>query len=333
MGEEKIRVAINGFGRVGRDVARIILEQSEIELVAINDLGSVNTLAHLLKYDSVHGTFEDTEVQGNEIVSKHSRIKVLAERDPEKLPWDYMRVDVVVESTGIFKNRKGASKHLKAGAKKVIITAPGKNPDATIVLGVNDKIYDPEEHKIISLASCTTNCLATIVKILNDAYGISSGLMTTVHAATGDQMLCDSMHDDLRRARSAVTSIIPTTTGAASALGDVIPEMKGKLDGMCLRVPTPDVSLVDLVVKTREKTTKEEVNEKLQLSAENEMKGVLGVSYEELVSMDYTNLRLSSMVDALSTNVTAGNLIKVIAWYDNEWGYSCRVVDMIKRIG
>ncbi len=335
MEKKRLRVAINGGGAIGRDVARIVLHAPGMELVAINDLGDVKTLAHLLKYNSVHGILRNTEARGDEIVSKKSVVKVLAVKNPEELPWDDMDIDVVIESTGIFSDREGASKHLKAGAKKVIITAPAKNPDVTLVLGVNDKEYKPEEHKIISLASCTTNCLAPIVKILNDAFGIESGFMTTVHAYTGDQKLCDGIHDDLRRARGAATSIIPTTTGAARALGEVIPEMKGKLDGISIRVPTPNVSLVDLVVQLKTKVTREEVNDKLEKAA-TKMSRILSVTNEELVSVDYLGNTHSSIVDARITNVIktgkTGSLVKVLSWYDNEWGYSSRVVDMLKKI-
>jgi glyceraldehyde 3-phosphate dehydrogenase len=335
MEKKRLRVAINGFGRIGRDVARIALHTPGIELVAINDLADVKTLAHLLKYDSVHGILKDTKAGENEIISKKSVVKVLAVRNPEELPWGDMDIDVVIESTGIFSDRQGASKHLTAGAKKVIITAPAKDPDVTLVLGVNDKDYKPEEHKIISLASCTTNCLAPVVKVLNDEFGIESGLMTTVHAYTGDQLLCDGMHKDLRRARGAAMNIIPTTTGAARALGEVIPEMKGKLDGLSLRVPTPNVSLVDLVVQLKTKVTKEEVNDKLEKAAKK-MSRILSVVNEELVSIDYLGNTHSSIVDALTTNVikisAPGSLVKVLSWYDNEWGYSSRVVDMLKKI-
>jgi glyceraldehyde 3-phosphate dehydrogenase len=332
--EKEIRVAINGGGAIGRDVARIVLHTPGMKLVAINDLGDVKTLTHLLKYNSVHGILRNTEARGNEIVSKKNVIKVLAERNPEKLPWSDMDTDVVIESTGIFSDREGASRHLTAGAKKVIITAPAKNPDVTIVLGVNSEKYKPE-HKIISLASCTTNCLAPIVKVLNDAFGIESGFMTTIHAFTGDQMLCDGMHKDLRRARGATTSMIPTSTGAAKALGEVIPEMKGKLDGLSVRVPTPNVSLVDLVVQLKTEVTSEEVNDKLRKAA-TKMSRILSVTNEELVSVDYLGNTHSSIVDARITNVIktseAGSLVKVLSWYDNEWGYSSRVVDMVKKI-
>jgi glyceraldehyde 3-phosphate dehydrogenase len=335
MGKEKIRIAINGFGKIGRCIARQILQQDPaIEIAAINDLGEVEALAHLLKYDSVHGKLFNVEYQQGEIIVNGNRIQVYAEKDPGKLPWNDLEIDVVVESTGLFNKRENAKNHLAVGAKKVLITAPAKNPDATIVLGVNDEIYKPE-HRIISLASCTTNCLAPIAKVLNDEFGIESGFMTTVHAYTGDQMLCDGAHKDLRRARAAAMSIIPTTTGAAKSIGEVISGLKGKFDGLCLRVPTPNVSLVDLVVQLKKKAVRQEINNKFELAAV-EMGKILSVSYEPLVSVDYIGNSHSSIVDALTTSVIKnsgkGSLVKVLAWYDNEWGYSCRVVDMLKKI-
>jgi len=328
-----IRVAINGFGRIGRNVYRASINETEMEVVAINDITDAATLAHLLKHDSVHGTFNsDVKVKGKNIVVDGREITVLAETDPAKLPWKAMKVDVVIESTGRFTDRAGASKHIAAGAKKVIISAPAKEPDLTVVLGVNEKEYDKKKHNIISNASCTTNCLAPVAKILDDNYGIVKGLMTTIHAYTADQRLQDSPHKDLRRARSAAVSMIPTTTGAAKAIGLVMPNLKGKLDGLAIRVPTPNVSVVDLVVELRKPTTKEAVNKALKAGANGKMKGVLEYSEEPLVSIDLNGNPNSSIVDATLTTVMEGNMLKVIAWYDNEWGYSCRVRDLVLYI-
>ncbi|MHC1566433.1 MAG: type I glyceraldehyde-3-phosphate dehydrogenase [Candidatus Syntropharchaeia archaeon] len=324
-----VRVAINGFGRIGRNVFRAAQGNHGIEFVAINDLTDARVLAHLLKYDSVHGTL-DVPIRAEEdgIIFDGKRIKVFSERDPKNLPWKELEIDVVVESTGLFRNRNAASKHLDSGAKKVIISAPSPDPDITVVIGVNDDKYDPERHHIISLASCTTNCLAPIAKVLHDNFGIRKGFMTTVHAYTNDQRILDLQHKDLRRARAAALSIIPTSTGAAAAIGQVLPELDGKLDGMAMRVPVANVSIVDLVAELEKEVTAEEVNDAMKKAAENEMRGILFYCEEPLVSADYIGNSHSSIVDALSTN-TIGNLVKVLSWYDNEWGYSCRMVDMI----
>ncbi|KGG80293.1 type I glyceraldehyde-3-phosphate dehydrogenase [Caloranaerobacter azorensis] len=330
-----IKVGINGFGRIGRNVLRSALENgvTEFEVVAINDLAKPEALAHLFKYDSCFGKFEGTvAVEGDYIVLNGKKIKVLSERDPEKLPWAELGVDIVIESTGIFRDREGAEKHIKAGAKKVIISAPAKNEDVTIVMGVNEKDYDPANHNIISNASCTTNCLAPVAKVILEKFGIKKGLMTTVHSYTNDQRILDAPHKDLRRARAAAESIIPTTTGAAKAVALVLPELKGKLSGMAMRVPTPTVSVVDVVFEVEKETTAEEVNKALKEAAEGELKGVLGYSDEPLVSIDYRKDSHSSIVDALSTMVIGGNMVKVVSWYDNEWGYSTRVVDLVKYI-
>ena len=331
-----IRVAINGFGRIGRNVLRAVHKSgdSKIEIVALNDLTDNDMLGHLLKYDSVHGAFPGEvivspaglEVDGRAIV-------VFSERDPAKLPWGDLGVDIVVESTGFFRARDQAAKHLDAGAKKVIITAPGKNEDITIVLGVNHAKYDPAEHHVISNASCTTNCLAPVVKVLMEEFGFRRGLMITVHAYTNDQALLDVPHEDKRRARAAALSMIPTTTGAAKATALVIPEVEGKLDGMALRVPTPDVSVVDLVAELETDTTEEAVNEAFRQAASGSLAGILDLCDEPLVSIDFTGNPHSSIVDGLSTKIIDGRLVKVLAWYDNEWGYSQRVVDLAVYIG
>lgn len=331
-----IRVAINGFGRIGRNVLRSAKQagNTDIDFVAVNDLTSPETLAHLLKYDSVHGRYPGTvEVSESGLVVDGDEIKVFSERDPAALPWSDLGVDVVIESTGIFRDHEGASKHIEAGAKKVIISAPGKNEDITIVLGVNQTNYDPANHHIISNASCTTNCLAPVVKVLSDTFGFRHGLMTTIHAYTNDQRILDLPHTDLRRARAAAVSMIPTTTGAAKATGLVLPEVQGRIDGMAIRVPTADVSLVDLVAELERDVTEDEVNAAFQAAAEGPMAGVLGVSHEPLVSIDYTSDPRSSTVDALSTAVMDGRMVKVLSWYDNEWGYSSRVVDLVGFIG
>lgn len=325
-----MKVGINGFGRIGRLVFRRILEVGDVDVVAVNDLTSAEVLAHLLKYDSVHGTISnEIRVTENSIIVDGKEIKVLAQKDPAQLPWKDLGVDLVIESTGKFRDREKASLHLQAGAKKVIITAPAKGQDVTIVMGVNDKIYDKEKHNIISNASCTTNCLAPIVKVIHENFIIQKGFMTTIHAYTNDQVILDFPHKDLRRARAAAMSMIPTSTGAASAIGEVIPELKGKLDGIAIRVPTPDVSIVDFAAVVEKETTKEEVNEALRKAAEGEMKGILAYCEASLVSMDFLRDSHSSIVDAQLTNVK-GNLVKVFSWYDNEWGYSCRVVDLAK---
>ncbi|NNF14719.1 MAG: type I glyceraldehyde-3-phosphate dehydrogenase [Gemmatimonadetes bacterium] len=331
-----IRAAINGFGRIGRNVLRSAKQsgRTDVDFVAVNDLTDAKTLAHLLRYDSVHGRYPGTvEVSDTGLVVDGDEIRVLSERDPAKLPWGDLGVDIVIESTGIFRDREGASKHLQAGAKKVIISAPAKGEDITIVLGVNHDAYDPASHDIISNASCTTNCLAPVVKVLSDAFGFRHGLMTTIHSYTNDQRILDLPHKDLRRARAAAMSMIPTTTGAAKATGLVLPEVDGRIDGMAIRVPTPDVSLVDLVAHVEEDVTEDQVLDAMRAAANGPMDGILGVSDEPLVSIDYTGDSHSSVVDALSTAVMDGRMVKVLSWYDNEWGYSCRVVDLVKYVG
>ncbi len=330
-----VKVAINGFGRIGRNTLRAALERKELnfEIVAINDLTDANMLAHLLKYDSVHGVLdEDVKVDGEYIVVGDHKVKVLAERDPAQLPWKELGVDVVVESTGRFTAREDAAKHLEAGAKKVIISAPGKNEDITIVMGVNEDKYNPAEHHVLSNASCTTNCLAPFAKVLHDKFGIRRGMMTTVHAYTNDQQILDLPHKDYRRARAAAQNIIPTTTGAAKAVALVIPELKGKLTGMAMRVPVANVSVVDLVAELDKEVTVEEVNAVLKEAAEGELKGILAYSELPLVSGDYNHTTVSSTIDALSTLVMEGNMVKVVSWYDNEYGYSNRVVDLVEYI-
>ncbi|MCL6638647.1 MAG: type I glyceraldehyde-3-phosphate dehydrogenase [Firmicutes bacterium] len=330
-----LKVGINGFGRIGRLVFRAAMNSSEIEIVAVNDLTNACTLAHLLKYDSVHGTLSADVYANEEREFKVSgkEIKAFAIPDPGAIPWGEYGVEVVVESSGRFTDRDGAAKHLNGGAKKVVITAPAKNEDITIVMGVNEEKYDPDKHQIISNASCTTNCLAPLAKILHREFGIRRGLMTTVHSYTNDQQILDLPHKDLRRARAAAMSIIPTTTGAAKAVAAVIPELKGKLNGFAMRVPTPNVSVVDLVVELNSPATKEQINGSLKKAAEGELKGILAYSDLPLVSRDYNGDPHSSIVDGLSTMVIEGNLAKVVAWYDNEWGYSNRVVDLVAYIG
>ena len=330
-----MKVAINGFGRIGREVFRINLEQDYFDVVAINDLSDAKTMAHLLKYDSNYGTLpQEIEAEGEDINVDGKIYKVLTERDPEALPWKELGVDVVIEATGVFRTREAAGKHIKAGAKKVIISAPAKDEiDFTVVLGVNDQDYDPANHNIISNASCTTNCLAPFAKVLNDSFGIKKGLMTTIHAYTNDQKILDLPHSDLRRARAAAMSMIPTTTGAAKAVALVLPELSGKLNGLAVRIPTSTVSMVDLVVETDKETTVEEVNAALKAAAEGPMKGYLGYTEKPLVSIDFKGDPHSSTIDALSTQVIEGNLVKVMSWYDNEWGYSARMVDLVKMIG
>lgn len=325
-----IRVGINGFGRIGRNVLRASLDKKELVFVAVNDLTDAKTLAHLLRYDSVHGRF-DAKVEAGEdfIIVNGKRIGITAIRDPGQLPWKELEVEVVVESTGRFRDRASASKHLEAGAKRVVISAPAKDPDVTLVLGVNEGDYDPKNHHILSMGSCTTNCLAPIAKILSDEFGIEYGLMTTIHAYTNDQVILDFPHSDLRRARAAAMSMIPTTTGAATALSLVIPELKGKMDGMAIRVPTPNVSVVDLVAWLRKETTVDEVNTTFQRYAQGEMKGILAYSEEPLVSIDYNGDPHSSTVDGLSTKVAGGKMLKVISWYDNEWGFSKRMGELL----
>ncbi len=326
-----VRVAINGFGRIGRMVLQAGIADSAIEWVAVNDLTDTKTLAHLLKYDSVHGKFPySVDFDEKNLIVNGKTIKVFAEKDPSKLPWKELKVDVVVESTGLFHDREGASLHLKAGAKKVLISAPAKSPDITLVKGVNEHEYDNSAHKIISNASCTTNCLAPVAKVLHDNFKIKRGFMVTAHSYTADQRLVDAPHKDLRRARSAALSIVPTTTGAAKALGEVIPELVGKLDGFAWRVPTPDGSIINLVVEVEKPTDREKVNWLFKQVAEHHLKGIIEYSEEPLVSCDIIHNSNSAIFDALSTNVIEGTLISVSAWYDNEWGYSCRMVDMLK---
>ncbi|MEW9122448.1 MAG: type I glyceraldehyde-3-phosphate dehydrogenase [Thermotaleaceae bacterium] len=327
-----VKVGINGFGRIGRNAFKIAFEspQSNFEIVAINDLTDAETLAHLLKYDSCFGKFNGTvEVKEKALIVNGKEVKIFAERDPENLPWGELGVDIVVESTGAFTQKDKAMKHVKAGAKKVIISAPAKDEDITIVMGVNEEKYDPANHHIISNASCTTNCLAPFAKVIDENFGIKKGLMTTVHAYTNDQRILDLPHKDLRRARAAAESIIPTTTGAAKAVALVLPQLKGKLNGFAMRVPTPTVSVVDLVCELEKSTTAEEINEALKAAADGPLKGIMGFSDEPLVSIDYRQDPRSSIVDGLSTMVIDGNLAKIVSWYDNEWGYSARVVDLL----
>ena len=329
-----IKVAINGFGRIGRNVFRAALEDRELEFVAVNDITNAKTLAHLLKYDSIHGALQaEVQVKDDAIVVNGREVKICAQRDPAALPWKELGVQVVIESTGRFTDKAGASKHLQAGAKKVIISAPAKDPDVTIVMGVNEKMYDPEKHAIISNASCTTNCLAPVAKVIMENFGIRHGLMTTIHSYTNDQQILDLPHEDLRRARAAALSQIPTSTGAAKAVGLVLPALQGKMHGLAIRVPTANVSLVDLVVETERVVTVEEVNAALRKAADGELKGILGFCEEPLVSVDFCGNPLSSIVDGLSTSVVDGTLIKVLSWYDNEWGYSSRIHDLVKFIG
>jgi glyceraldehyde 3-phosphate dehydrogenase len=330
-----IRVAINGFGRIGRNVLRAAKQSGGggIDFVAVNDLTDTRTLAHLLRYDSVHGRYPgEVEAREDSLVVDGDEVKVLSEKDPSRLPWSDLGVDVVIESTGRFTSRDDAARHLEAGARKVIISAPAKNEDVTIVLGVNEDAYDPASHHVVSNASCTTNCLAPVVKVLLDEFGFRRGQMTTVHSYTNDQQILDLPHKDLRRARAAAVSIIPTTTGAAKATGLVIPEVKGKIDGMAMRVPTPNVSIVDLTAELGREATRDEINAALAAAAAGRMKGILAVEEEELVSVDFIGNPHSSIVDAPSTNVVAG-LVKVVAWYDNEWGYSARCVDLARYMG
>jgi len=330
-----IKVGINGFGRIGRNVLRASLNDPNIEFVAVNDLTDPKTLAHLLKYDSILGNLKHKISAGGDCIKIEDRsIRVFAEKDPAKLPWESVGAQVVIESTGRFTDANDAKKHLRGPVKKVVISAPAKNEDVTLVLGVNHQVYDPAKHNIISNASCTTNCLAPIAKVVNDEFKIVSGTMTTIHSYTNDQVILDFPHKDLRRARAAAVSMIPTSTGAAKALHLVIPELKGKLDGFAMRVPTPNVSVVDLVAFVEKKTTAEEVNAALKKATANgPLKGYLGYEEEELVSADFRGDARSSIVDAPMTRVVAGNCVKVISWYDNEWGYSCRVRDLINYIG
>jgi len=328
-----VRVGINGFGRIGRNIMRAALGDKNIDFVAVNDLTNAATLAHLLKYDSVLGNLHARiEAKSDTISVDGDEFKVLSLRDPAQLPWKSLGVDVVFESTGLFTNRDDAAKHLTAGAKKVVITAPAKGPDITLVLGVNDEKYDPAKHQILSNASCTTNCLAPVAKIIHQRFGIKKGWMTTIHSYTNDQQLLDLPHKDLRRARAAGLSMIPTTTGAAAAVGEVLPELKGKLDGISVRVPTPNVSLVDLAALLDKKATGEEVNAALKEAADGPLKGILAVSTEELVSIDFKGNPHSSIVDAPYTKVMDGDFVKILSWYDNEWGYSNRCVDLLRLL-
>jgi len=331
-----VRVGINGFGRIGRNVLRAatMAKESSLEFVAVNDITDTKTLAHLLTYDSVHGRFPGTvAAQGDALVVNGREIKVSAIKEPEKLPWKELGVELVLESTGRFTDRDAAAKHLTAGAKKVVISAPAKGEDITIVMGVNHLKYDAAKHHVISNASCTTNCLVPVVKVIIDNFGFKHGFMTTVHSYTNDQQILDLPHKDLRRARAAALSIIPTTTGAAKATGLVLPEVKGKIDGVSLRVPTPDVSIVDLTAEVDKRTTIEEVNAAFKKAAQGALKGILDVSDEPLVSVDYIGSLYSSVVDAMSTNVIDGTLVHVSSWYDNEMGYSARCVDLLAHIG
>ncbi|OXS79397.1 type I glyceraldehyde-3-phosphate dehydrogenase [Domibacillus enclensis] len=328
-----VKIGINGFGRIGRNVFRAALKNPEVDVVAINDLTDANMLAHLLKYDTVHGTLDaDVTVDGDTIVVNGERVKVTAERDPAQIPWGANGAEVVVESTGRFTKRADAAKHLEGGAKKVIISAPASDEDITIVMGVNEDKYDAANHQVISNASCTTNCLAPFAKVLNEKFGIVRGMMTTVHSYTNDQQILDLPHSDYRRARAAAENMIPTSTGAAKAVSLVLPELKGKLNGMAMRVPTPNVSVVDLVAELKKDVTAEEVNAALQEAAEGDLKGILAYTELPLVSSDYNGSTASSTIDALSTMVMEGNMIKVLSWYDNENGYSNRVVDLVDYI-
>ena len=331
-----IRVGINGFGRIGRQVVRTLRERypNEIDLVAFNDLGDLDTMTHLFKYDSTYGRYPGTVEKGNSsIIIDGDELKALAEKDPAKLPWGDLGVDIVIESTGRFTDKETAGKHIEGGAKKVIISAPAKNEDITIVMGVNEEKYDPAKHTVVSNASCTTNCLAPAAKVVNDAFGIKHALMTTIHSYTNDQVLLDFPHKDLRRARAAALSMIPTTTGAAKAVSLVVPELKNKFDGFSVRVPTPTVSLVDFVAVLNTPTDTATLIAKLEEAANGRMAGILGVSHEPLVSIDYKGDPRSSIIDAMSTQVLDGTLAKIVTWYDNEWGYSCRVADLTKYMG
>ena len=329
------RIGINGFGRIGRQSLKAMLERypRDLEVVAVNDLTDTKTNAHLLKYDSTYGRFPgEIEATADSLIVNGHTVKVLSQRDPAQIPWGDLGIDIVLESTGLFTDAAKASAHLQGGAKKVIISAPAKGEDITLVLGVNEDMYDPSKHTIISNASCTTNCLAPAAKVINDAFGIEKGLMNTIHSYTNDQRILDQVHKDLRRARTAGVNIIPTSTGAARALALVIPELKGRFDGMSLRVPTVTVSMVDFVATLRKETTKEEVNEAFKRAAAGPLKGILEYSDEPLVSMDFRGDPHSSIIDGLLTMVEGGNLVKVLAWYDNEWGYSCRIADLINFV-
>jgi len=328
-----VKVAINGFGRIGRNVLRIASQSSDFDVVAVNDLTDAKTLAHLFKYDSVHGIFAgEVDTDGEHLTVNGKSIKILSQRDPSQLPWQELGIDIVIESTGFFRSRDEAAQHLTAGAKKVVISAPGKDVDFTVCMGINEADYNPGAHSIISNASCTTNCLVPVAKVLLEKFGIVRGMMTTVHSYTNDQKILDLPHSDLRRARAAGVNMIPTTTGATNAAALVLPQLKGKLAGMAIRVPTPNVSLVDFVVETEKTTSIEEVNAAMLAASENELKGILDYCDLPLVSHDFNGSPASSTVDALVTSVIGGTMVKVLAWYDNEWGYSCRVYDLVRYI-
>ncbi len=328
-----IRVGINGFGRIGRSLFRAAYQDPDLVFVAVNDITDARTLAHLLKYDSIMGIFpEEASWTDNSIIVRGQEIKVLAEKDPANLPWKDLGAEIVVEATGKFKTKAEATKHLQAGAKKVIFSAPATDPDITIVLGVNEKDYNPQTHHVLSNASCTTNCVAPVAKVLHDHFGLEKGFMTTIHAYTNDQRVLDQPHKDLRRARAAAVSQIPTTTGAAKAVGLVLPELKGKIDGIAIRVPTPNISLVNLVALLKKKATVKEVNEAFRQASQDELKGILDYTEEELVSVDFMGNPHSAIVDGPFTRMVEENLVEVLAWYDNEWGYSCRLRDLIKYI-
>jgi len=327
------KVAINGFGRIGRNVLRAAIDSPDLEIVAINDLTDADTLAHLLKYDSVHGTFKaEVRAEGDDLLVDDRRIRILARKDPADLPWKELGIDIAIESTGLFTRRQDAEKHRQAGAGKVLISAPGKDVDITVCMGVNEENYDPKNHHVVSNASCTTNCLAPVAKVLHETFGIVRGLMTTIHSYTNDQRILDLPHKDLRRARAAAMSMIPTTTGAAKAVTLVLPELKGKLDGMAVRVPTPNVSLIDLVVETEKSTSVDEVNSVMKQSAEGPLRGILEYCELPLVSRDFNGNPASSVIDAPFTAVMEGNMVKVLSWYDNEWGYSNRLFDLARFI-
>jgi glyceraldehyde 3-phosphate dehydrogenase len=326
-----IKVGINGFGRIGRNIMRAAMGSGDLDFVAVNDLTSAETLAHLLKYDSILGNLDHkVSATGDSISVESDTFKVLSKKDPAELPWKELGVEVVFESTGLFTAREAAAKHLAAGAKRVIITAPAKSPDVTLLMGVNHESYDPAKHQVVSNASCTTNCLAPVAKVLLETFGIQKGWMTTIHSYTNDQQLLDLPHKDIRRARAAALSMIPTSTGAASAMGEVLPELKGKLDGFSMRVPTPNVSVVDLVAILDKPATPEQLNEAFSAAANGPLKGILAVTHEQLVSVDFRKNPHSSIVDAPLTKVMGGNFAKIISWYDNEWGYSNRCVDLLR---
>jgi glyceraldehyde 3-phosphate dehydrogenase len=328
-----IKIGINGFGRIGRNLFRASFQDADLEFLAVNDITDAKTLAHLLKYDSILGGFkQDIKATGDAIVVNGKEIKVFAEKDPANIPWDKLGITVVVEATGIFKKKDDALKHMRGGVKTVIFSAPATDPDATIVMGVNEQTYDPGKHHVLSNASCTTNCLAPVAKVVHENFGIEKAFMTTIHSYTNDQRILDQPHKDLRRARAAAISQIPTTTGAAKAVGLVMPELKGKIDGIAIRVPTPNVSVVDLVALLKKKATEKEVNAAFQAAAAGKLKGILAITSEPLVSVDFMHNTHSAIVDGEYTKIVDENLLKVLAWYDNEWGYSCRLRDLIKYI-